>query len=37
MSELKARRAYFSEDEYDRGAHKICAKVSDCGYILLGE
>lgn len=32
MSELKARRAYFSEDEYDRGTHKICAKVSDCGY-----
>ena len=32
MSELKARRAYFSEDEYDKGAHKICAKVSDCGY-----
>ena len=32
MSELKARRAYFSEDEYERGEHKICAKVSDCGY-----
>lgn len=32
MSKLKARRAYFSEDEYERGAHKICAKVSDCGY-----
>ena len=32
MSELKARQAYFSEDEYERGAHKICAKVSDCGY-----
>ena len=32
MSELKARRAYFSEDDYERGAHKICAKVSDCGY-----
>ena len=32
MSELKAKRAYFSEDEYERGAHKICAKVSDCGY-----
>ena len=32
MSELKARRAYFSEDDYERGTHKICAKVSDCGY-----
>ena len=32
MSELKARRAYFSEDEYERGEHKICAKISDCGY-----
>ena len=32
MSELKARLAYFSEDDYDKGAHKICAKVSDCGY-----
>lgn len=32
MSELKAKRAFFSEDEYERGEHKICAKVSDCGY-----